>query len=90
MQSEPYGDASLAAGNFTVLTGMPYNAPYLSAVAQLRVFLSSSYNWLYPLPVMVLDVRSRKANLLPIFSNFLIPPQGLVVKFKKKLVVNNP
>ena len=87
-----------AAGNFSVLlvcltmpmTHASCSPPYLSAVTQLRVFLSSSYNWLYPLPVMVLGVRSRKPLLLSSCSYILTPPQGLVVKFKKKLVVNNP
>ena len=86
-----------AAGNFSVLlvclttptTHASRIPPYLSAVTQLRVFLVSSYNWLYPHPVVVLGVRSRKPLLLSSCSYILIPPQGLVVKFKKKLVVNN-
>ena len=87
-----------ATGNFSVLlvclttptTHASSLSPNLSAVTQLRVFLVSSYIWLYPHPVMVQGVRSRKPLLLSGCSYFLIPPQGLVVKFKKKLVVNNP
>ena len=92
------GTPTEAAGNFSVLlvclttptTHASCSPPYFSAVTQLRVFLTSSYNWLYPHPVMVLGVRSRKPLLLSSCSYILIPPQGLVVKFKKKLVVNNP
>ena len=92
------GTPTEAAGNFSVLlvclttptTHASCSPPYLSAVTQLRVFLVSSYNWLYPHPVMVQGVRSRKPLLLSGCSYFLIPPQGLVVKYKKKLVVNNP
>ena len=35
-------------------------------------------------------VRFRKLLLLSSCSYILIPPQGFIVKFKKKLVVINP
>ena len=68
----------LATGNFSVLlvclttptTHASSLSPNLSAVTQLRVFLVSSYNWLYPHPVMVQGVRSRKPLL---FQVFLLP-----------------
>ena len=73
------GTPTKAAGNFSVLlvclttptTHASSITPYLSAVTQLRVFLVSSYNWLYPHPVMVQGVRSRKPLLL--FRLFLLP-----------------